>query len=66
MDYVNTITSFISTIGFPIVCVIYMWKYISTTQKEFTEAIKNNTVMISKLCEKLDADGERGNHDEKI
>ena len=46
---VQTITSLISTVGFPIVCVIFMWKYISTTMKEVSKAIDNNTLAITEL-----------------
>lgn len=43
----------ITTIGFPIVCVIYLWKDKTTTQEKLIEAINNNTAVISKLCDKL-------------
>ena len=61
METLNTITTYISTIGFPIVCVVYMWKYINTTQKELTTAI-------NKLCAKLDdiQPEKEGPADEKI
>ena len=52
METVNLITSLISTVGFPIVCVVYMWKYINTAQKELTTAI-------NKLCDKIDDIGKR-------
>lgn len=65
METINTITALISNIGFPIVCVIFLWKYISTTQKEFTEAIRNNTAVTEKLCEKIDDLTKGGEHDEK-
>lgn len=46
---VQTLTTLISTVGFPIVCVIFMWKYISTTMKEVSKAIDNNTLAITEL-----------------
>lgn len=51
---IATITSLISSVGFPIVCVIFMWKYINSTLKEFTETMRENTLMLSKMYEKLD------------
>lgn len=51
---ISQIVTLISTIGFPIVCCIFMWKYISTTMKEFMETVKENTAVTQKLCDKLD------------
>lgn len=48
------ISSWISSVGFPILACIYMWKYISTSLKDFTETIHENTRMIEKLIDKLD------------
>ena len=57
---ISTITSLISSVGFPIVCVIFMWKYINSTLKEFTETMRENTLMLSKVYEKLDnMDGKK-------
>lgn len=50
----NEIISMISTIGFPIVACVFMWKYNTTTLKEVINTINENTRMISKLCEKLE------------
>lgn len=57
----NDIVSAISTVGFPIViCLImcYFIYYLTKTQKEtyekISETIKNNTVAISRLAEKID------------
>lgn len=46
---IQTLTTLISTVGFPIVCVIFMWKYIATTMKEVSKAIDNNTLAITEL-----------------
>ena len=51
---IESITALISTLGFPVVCCVFMWKYISTTLKEFSAIISENTKMISRLCDKLD------------
>ena len=57
---INEITALISGIGFPIVCCIFMWKYISGTMKEFMETVKENTKVTQKLCDKLDGkDGDK-------
>ena len=52
---VNEIAALISSIGFPIVCCIFMWKYISTTIKEFMKTVEENTRVTQKLCDKLDS-----------
>ena len=63
MDVINTITNLITTIGFPIVCVIYLWKDKTTTQEKLIQAINNNTAVISKLYDKISNEKE-GKHDE--
>lgn len=56
MDFdFNAITNAISTIGFPIACVVFLWKYINTTMREFTDAINANTQMLTRISAKLDA-----------
>lgn len=45
------IVSIISSIGFPIVACIFMWRYINTTMKEFTMTMQKNTSMLEKLYE---------------
>ena len=50
----ETIVSLIGSLGFPIVCCIFMWKYINTTMKDFTKTIEENTKMLNKLCDRLD------------
>lgn len=46
---ISAITHAISSVGFPIVCVVFMWKYINTTVKELTEVIRNNTEILKKI-----------------
>lgn len=60
---VEAVVSLISSVGFPIVCCIFMWKYINSTLKDFTETMNENTRMIAKLCEKLEKmeRGDKGN-----
>jgi hypothetical protein len=56
MEDMNTLVSLISTVGFPIVCVVFLWNYVNTTMKEFTKTMQENTLMLQKLYEKLDGD----------
>ena len=50
----ETVVSLISSVGFPIVCCFFMWRYINTTLKDFTNTMNENTKMISKLCDRLE------------
>ena len=52
------IASMIGTIGFPIVCCIFLWKYINTTMKEFTNTMNENTKMLTKICDRLELEKE--------
>lgn len=62
---VNTIFNLIGNIGFPIICVVFMWKYISTTLKEFSDKMEQHTVTLEKLCTKLDMIVEGKDNDRK-
>ena len=60
---INDLSTLISTLGFPIgMCLImcYYINKISVAHKEetakFAEALNNNTVVLQKLCDKLDSD----------
>ena len=50
----DQVMNLISSVGFPIVCCFFLWKYINETMKEFTRTMAENTKMLIKLCEKLD------------
>lgn len=57
---INTITSFVSTVGFPIAMCVYMTytlqKQTETHKQEIDElrnTIENNTIAITKLVENL-------------
>lgn len=72
----NTVSSLVSTLGFPIViCLVFIvgFKYMfdkfmdrnaQITQEHkaemdaMTTALNNNTVVLQKLCDKLDSDEE--------
>lgn len=60
---INAVTTAISTLGFPIVmCGAMFWYMIKEkdAHKEemdsLTEAFNNNTLILQKLCDKLDGD----------
>ena len=50
----ETVVSLISSVGFPIVCVIFLWRYVNSTLKEFTTTMHENTMMLQKVYDKLD------------
>lgn len=56
MENFDAFVQVISTVGFPIVCVVFLWNYVNTTMKEFTKTMQENTMMLQKLYEKLDGD----------
>lgn len=53
MDYKQLI-DIVSTVGFPIVCCYFMWRYINTTLKEFSDMMAKNNETIGRLCDKID------------
>lgn len=54
VEIMNEAVQLISTVGFPIVCVMFLWRYVNTTMKEFTETMRENTAILTKLMQKLD------------
>lgn len=54
MDTVNTIISAIGSLGFPIVCCWFLWKYINETMKEFTKTMEENTKAFNRMCDRFD------------
>lgn len=62
----ETVVSLISSVGFPIVCVIFLWRYVNSTLKEFTTTMHENTMMLQKVYDKLDSlDGGKANEQKK-
>lgn len=59
---VELLVTLVGSLGFPIVCCYFLWKYINETMKEFTKIMQQNTMMISKLCDKIDDLDERGDN----
>lgn len=64
---VNAVTTAISTLGFPIVmCGAMFWYMLKEkdSHKEemnsVTEALNNNTLILQKLCDRLEADKDGG------
>lgn len=53
---INDLITLISSVGFPIVAAGALFWYMSKTQKENTEAIQNNTLVMQKLIDKLSED----------
>lgn len=60
---INELSTLISTLGFPIAMCLIMCYYINKindAHKEetdkFAEALNNNTVVLQKLCDKLDSE----------
>ena len=59
------IISLVTNLGFPVgVCIMLMWyikdlstKHLTET-KEFTQALNKNTIILQKLCDKLDVERE--------
>jgi len=57
---IATLTQAITTVGFPIVCVFFLWKSIQDTMKNqqeetkrLREILEKNTQVLTKLIERL-------------
>lgn len=48
MDF-TTISTFITSVGFPIVACYAMFKYISNTQAKFDETLDKNNIILTEL-----------------
>lgn len=49
VSMINEITSFITTVGFPIVCVIFMWRKITDSDEKNRELLDQLTSTIKEL-----------------
>lgn len=58
---VNSIITIISTVGFPIVCCVVMFKIYREDLKSMQKAIDNNTIVIQKLLDRLE-----GHNNDKV
>lgn len=64
MDASNVLQA-ISTVGFPIVmCLVLLWYIYKLTilhkdeSTQFTEALNKNTLVLERICDKLDVESE--------
>ena len=62
---VNALTQIITTVGFPIaMCIALLWYIKNITEErrketqQFTEALNKNTVVLQKLCDKMNVERE--------
>ena len=53
MENIETVVQLISTVGFPIVCVWFLWRFVTTTMQEVKKTVDANTEAIVKLCERI-------------
>lgn len=51
LDVLHEIERSITTIGFPIVCVIFMWKKITESDEKQTQLLNELTTAINNLTE---------------
>lgn len=57
---VAEVSQMVTSVGFPIVCCIFMWKYLTTTMRDITSTMVKNTEVLTRLVEKLEKDEEAG------
>lgn len=57
----ESVISVIGSLGFPIVCCFFLWKFINESLKDFTKTMSENTLMLEKINEKLDIIGRGEN-----
>lgn len=50
----ETVTTIIGALGFPIVACIFMWRFINDTLREFTRAMDENTQMLARMADRFD------------
>ena len=53
MDMIETITKFISTLGFPIAVVCYLFYYQSKVLDTFRDSITTNTKVLQELVNEI-------------
>lgn len=57
METWQAVITAISTVGFPIVAAAALFWKSNHTEKDMTDALNNNTLVMQKLCDKLDITG---------
>lgn len=48
-EILQQITNIISTLGFPIVCVIFMWRKITDSDEKYQQLLSELTIAIKEL-----------------
>lgn len=48
-EILQQITSIISTVGFPIACVIFMWRKITDSDEKYQQLLSELTIAIKEL-----------------
>lgn len=51
---VNEISSLISSVGFPILMSLLMYRFSSQTLEDVKEALNNNTMVLERLSERIE------------
>lgn len=59
-ETLKEIENFITTIGFPIVCVIFMWRKITDSDEKQTSLLTELTLAIKNLTEYIKGDKKNG------
>lgn len=57
-EILQQLTNIISTIGFPIVCVIFMWRKITDSDEKYQQLLSELTIAIKELTIYI-KDGEK-------
>lgn len=57
-DTLTAIKEFISTMGFPIVCVVFMWRKITDSDEKQTALLTELTLAIKNLSEYIKGGGK--------
>ena len=57
-EIIVEIERLITTIGFPIVCVIFMWRKITESDEKQTELLNELTIAIKNLAEYIRGKGD--------
>lgn len=60
----NDIINVISSVGFPIVACIFMYKQSNTTLENVTDAITRLNITMQRVCDKLDIEMEGSENNE--
>lgn len=62
MENAEMLVSMVGSLGFPIVSCVFLWRYINGTMKDFTDVMRENTLLLSRLYDmlgRMDSDDRR-------